>query len=334
VTGLATLGGPLVGGAVTQGLAWQWIFWLNVPLGLLLIPLVRGRIDESFGTDVGLDVPGLALSAAGALGLVWGLVRGNVVGWGSAEVVGSLAAGVLLVAAFVAWEARAREPMLPLRYFRLPAFSSGNAASFLLYGSIFGAAFMVPQFLQVSLHYGPLGAGLRLAPWTVTLFLVAPIAGARVSRIGERPLVVGGLVLQAAGLAWLALIARPDLAYPAMVAPLVVSGVGVSMAMPAVQNAVVGAVPRPAIGKASGTFNTLRQLGGTFGIAIVATAFAAAGGYASPQAFSDGFARAIGVTAALSLAAAAAGLRTPGRRVAVPAVPPAARTPVLAERGE
>jgi EmrB/QacA subfamily drug resistance transporter len=314
VTGLATLGGPLVGGAVVQGLAWQWIFWLNVPIGLLLIPLVLSRIEESFGTGGRLDAGGLALVTGGALGLVWGLVRGNAAGWGSPEVAGTLTAGALLTVAFVVWESRVREPMLPMRYFRSRAFSAGNAAGFLLYGSIFGVAFFVPQFMQNALGYGPLATGLRLIPWTVTLFVVAPIAGSLVNRVGERPLIAGGLVLQAAGFAWIALIAQPGVAYAALVAPLVVAGCGVSMAMPAAQNAVIGAVPRDAIGKASGAFNTLRQLGGSFGIAILAAVFAGAGSYAGPQAFSDGFVPAIGVAAALSLAAAIAGLWTRGRR--------------------
>ena len=334
VTGLATVGGPLVGGAVVQGLAWQWIFWLNVPIGLVLVPLIRNRIQEGYGSGTSVDVGGLGLVTGAALGLVWGLVRGNGSGWGSFEVVGSLLAGTLLLVAFVAWELRAREPMLPMRFFRSRAFVAGNAACFLLYGSIFGAAFFFAQFLQTALHYGPLGAGLRLVPWTVTLSLVAPVAGARVNRVGERPLIVAGLLLQAAGFAWIALIAEPGLAYSAMVVPLVVAGCGVSMAMPAAQNAVIGAVPRSAIGKASGTFNTLRQLGGTFGIAILAAVFAGTGGYASAQAFSDGFGAATGVAAGMSLAAAIAGLLTPGRRPPSPVVAPApARAAVLQAEG-
>jgi EmrB/QacA subfamily drug resistance transporter len=323
VTGLATVGGPLVGGAVVQGLAWQWIFWLNVPIGLLLIPLVLRRIKEGYGSGASLDLGGLVLVSGAALGLVWGLVRGNGAGWGSLEVVASLAAGALLLAAFVAWELRVREPMLPMRFFRSRAFAAGNGAGFLLYGAIFGAAFFFAQFLQTTLGYGPLATGLRLVPWTVTLSLVAPVAGAQVNRLGERPLIVTGMLLQAAGFAWIALIARPGLAYLAMVPPLIVAGCGVSMAMPAAQNAVIGAVPRGAIGKASGTFNTLRLLGGTFGIAILAAVFAGTGGYASAQAFSDGFAAAILVAAGMSLTAAVAGLLTPGRRAAVPVTAPA-----------
>src|SRR6266542_736343 len=201
VTGLATVGGPLVGGAVVQGLAWQWIFWLNVPIGLLLIPLVLSRIEEGLGSRTSLDLGGLALVTGAALGLVWGLVRANGFGWGSLEVVASLAAGALLLVAFVAWELRVREPMLPMRFFRSRAFSAGNTAGFLLYGAIFGAAFFFAQFLQTTLHYGPLGTGLRLVPCPSTLSLVAPIAGARVNRLRERPLIVAGLLLQAAAFA-------------------------------------------------------------------------------------------------------------------------------------
>ena len=141
--------------------------------------------------------------------MVWGLVRGNAAGWGSTEVVAALAAGALLAVAFVAWELRAREPMLPMRFFRSRAFSAANAANFFLFASLFGAVFFLAQFLQTALGYGPLDAGLRLVPWTATLLVVAPIAGALVDRIGERPLMVGGLLLQAVGMAWIALIAEP-----------------------------------------------------------------------------------------------------------------------------
>ena len=314
ITGLATLGGPLVGGAVVQSLAWQWIFWLNLPIGLIVVPLVLLRIEESKGTGGSLDLGGLALVSGAAFGLVWGLVRGNGAGWASLEVTGSLAFGLVLAAAFVVWELRVREPMLPMGFFRSRAFSAGNAAGFLLYGSIVGAAFFFAQFLQTGLGYSPLGTGLRLLPWTATLFVVAPLAGSWVNRVGERRLIVVGMSLQAVGFAWIALIAAPDLSYVAMVPPLILAGCGVSMAMPAAQNSILGAVPRAAVGKASGTFNTLRQLGGTFGIAVLAAVFAAAGSYASPQTFIDGFVSATTIAAVMSLAAAVTGSLLPGRR--------------------
>jgi MFS family permease len=312
----------VVGGAIAQGLAWEWIFWLNVPIGAIAIVLARRRVEESVGARTTVDHLGVALVTGAALGVVWGLVRGNDAGWGSAEVVGSLAAGALLTIAFVAWELRAPQPMLPMRFFRSRAFASGNAAGFFLYGSLYGSVFFVAQFLQIAQGYDPLSTGLRMLPWTGSLFLVAPIAGARINRIGERPFLAGGLLLQAIGMAWIALVAAPGVAYAALVAPMVVAGAGVSMAMPAAQSSVLRSVSRDEVGKAAGIFNMLRFLGGAFAIAVVAAVFAGAGSYASPQAFSDGFAAAIAVCSGLSLAGAVVAL--PGvRRVpqAVAAAP-------------
>jgi EmrB/QacA subfamily drug resistance transporter len=315
VTGLALIAGPVLGGVVAEGLAWQWIFWLNIPIALIVIPLSRRRLRESAGTGAALDFGGLVLVTGAALGLVWGLMRGNNVGWTSLEVVSALAAGGLLTLAFVSWELRAVAPMVPMRLFRARAFAAGNAAGVFLYASLYGTLFFVAQFLQTAQGHGPLGAGLRLLPWTATLFVVAPIAGALVNRLGERRLVVIGLLLQAGGMAWIALIAGPDVAYAALVVPLIVAGSGVSMAMPAAQNVVLSAVAPVEIGQASGTFNMLRQLSGVFGIAVLVAVFASSGSFASAQAFSAGFAPAIGVAAVLSLAGVVAGLWLPSRRV-------------------
>lgn len=323
LTGLAVASGPLIGGAVTEGIAWQWIFWLNVPIGLIVAPLALRRMPESHGPDSALDVRGLALVASGVLGIVWGLVRGNAAGWDSVEVVGALAAGATLLGAFVAWELRARAPMLPMRYFRSRAFSAGNAAIFFVIASLFSGVFFLSQFMQTGLGHGPLGAGLRLLPWTATLFFVAPVAGALVDRVGERPLLVAGGSLQAAGMAWVALVAGPGMGFGEIVAPLVIAGVGASMTFPAAQGSVVGAVPPEAIGKAAGTNSTMRELGGVFGVAISVAVFAGAGSYASPAAFSDGFVAAIGVAAGLSLIGAVCGAALPSRR-APRAVAPAA----------
>ena len=316
ITGLAVASGPLIGGAVVQGLAWQWIFWINVPIGVVAVPLVLTKMRESRGTDTSLDLRGLALVTGGVLGIVWGLVRGNEAGWGSPEVVGSLVLGAVLIAAFVAWELRAREPMLPMGFFRSRAFSAGNAAIFLTFASLFAAVFFYAQLLQTGLGYDPLGAGLRLMPWTATFITVAPVAGALADRIGERPLMVAGLSLQATGLAWLALIAEPGMAYSQMLAPFIVGGVGVSMAIPAAQNSVLGSMAESALGKAAGANSMMRELGGVFGIAVVVAVFAGAGSYASPQAFTDGFGPAILVAAGLALLGAVAGLALPGRRAA------------------
>jgi EmrB/QacA subfamily drug resistance transporter len=313
VTGLATIAGPIVGGGVAGGIAWEWIFWVNVPIGLAALLLVLTRLEESFGDDTALDVRGLILITGGALGLVWGLVRGNTVGWGSLEVVGALAVGALLVAAFVAWELRAAQPMLPMRLFRSRAFSAAVGASLFLFAALYGSVFFLAQFMQTGLGYEPLEAGLLLVPWTATLIVIAPVAGALGDRIGERPLIAGGLALNAAGLAAIAVLADPDLAYGALLAALVVTGIGASAAIPVVQSALIGAVAPSEVGKASGANNMTQELGGAFGVAILVAVFTAAGGYVSAQAFSDGFTPAMGACAALALAGALVAAALPAR---------------------
>ena len=321
VTGLAVLAGPVIGGAITQGIAWQWIFWINVPIGLLTIPVVLRRVRESYGPRSAPDLAGLALVTGAALGIVWALVRGNSAGWGSVEVIAALAVGVLLAVAFVLWERRTAEPMLPMAMFASRPFSSGNATIFFLSAALYGAVFFMAQFLQTAQGHGPLDAGLRLLPWTATLFVIAPIAGARISRFGERPFALAGLLLQAAGMGWIALIASPDVAYWRLVAPLMIAGCGVSMALPALQNAVVSSVAPASIGKASGAFNMMRQLGGVFGIATLVAVFTGAGGYGSAQLFSDGFTAALGVAVGLSLLGAAASAGLPRAQVATVSAP-------------
>jgi MFS family permease len=254
------------------------------------------------------------LVTAAAMGVMWGLMRANSVGWMSLEVVSAITAGIVLGVAFVLWELRVREPMVPMRLFRSRALASGIAASFLFYAAMYGTLFLLPQFLQVAQGHGPFGVGLRLLPWTATLFVFAPIGGGLVNRMGERSLVVAGLGLQAIGMAWIALTATPGLAYTNLIAPLVLAGAGVSMAMPAAQNVVLGAVAPSEIGKASGTFNMSRFLGGVFGVAVQVAVFAATGSFGSPQAFTAGFVPAIGIAATLSLTAAIVGMWLPGRR--------------------
>jgi EmrB/QacA subfamily drug resistance transporter len=321
VTGISVAMGPLVGGAIVEGIDWEWIFWLNVPIGLAAIPFVLTRIEESFGGDTGLDLPGLALISAAAFGIVWGLVRGNAAGWDSPEVVVALATGLLLVAAFIVWELRAPEPMLPMRFFRSRAFSAGNAAIFLTFASLFGAVFFFAQMLQTVLGYGPFDAGLRLMPWTVTFITVAPVIGALVDRFGERPFMVGGLTLQALGMGWIALIADSGLTYSEFLIPSILAGVGVSTAIPSAQNSVIGSFGIKEVGKAAGANSMMRELGGVFGIAVAVAVFAGAGSFASPDTFLDGFGPAVAVLAAFSLAGALIALALPGRRRAEETAP-------------
>jgi EmrB/QacA subfamily drug resistance transporter len=314
VTALAAVAGPVLGGAVTQGLGWQWIFWLNVPIALAAIPLVLTRVSEVTGPRGPVDLPGLVLVTVAALGLVWGLVQGNTAGWGTAEVTGALTGGAAAAVAFVAWERHAARPMLPARLFRSPAFSAGNAAIFTINASLTGVIFLMPQFLQVVAGQDPLGAGLRLLPWGIAPLLVGPRAGALADRIGERALVVTGALLQAAGVAWIAAVARPGTSYLALITPMTIIGAGLALAIPAATRSVTSNVPPADIGTASGAFTTMRQLGGAFGVAILGAVFAATGSYASPAAFSRGFTTAFGAAAGLALVGAAAGAVLPGLR--------------------
>jgi MFS family permease len=313
-----------VGGAVTQGISWAWIFWLNVPIGLIMIPLILARMPAAGRARVSLDPAGLILATGGTLGIVWALIRANSIGWTSPEIAVTLAGGVLLAVAFVAWELRAADPMVPLGLFRSRAFAAGNAAAFCVFATLLAMVFFMAQFLQTGLGYGPLGAGLRLLPGWATLTLIAPFSGTLISRVGERPLIAGGLTATAGGLAWIALIARAALPYSHLVAPLVLVGAGASVAIPATMSVVMTSVPPAAIGKASGTLNMLRQLGGVFGIAICAAVFAAHGDYTSPATFATGFAPAMGACAGLAVLGAVAGLAIPNRtaRAKPPAMQP------------
>ena len=319
VTGIAVLAGPVVGGAVTQGLAWPWIFWLNVPIGVVMIPLILTKMTASAGTRASLDPIGLVLATGGALGSVWALIRANSLGWASPEIIATLAVGTLLAVVFVGWELRTANPMVPVRLFGERSFAAGNAAAFAVFAMLLALVFLMAQFLQTGLGFDPLGTGLRLLPGWATLTLIAPFAGPLIARVGERPLIGGGLTVAAGGLAWIALIARTGLPYEDLIAPLILAGSGASVAIPATMSAVMTSVPPAAIGQASGTLNMLRQLGGVFGIAICAAVFAARGGYASPAEFTRGFGPALGACAGLALLGAVAGLALPGKQRPAPA---------------
>ena len=296
IAGLAVAMGPLVGGAVVEGISWQWIFWLNVPVGLLLLPLAT-RLTESYGPDKALDLPGLGLASAGLLGIVWGLVNGNSDGWTSPAIVGALIGGAALLSAFVAWELRAPKPMLPMRFFRDRAFAAANGASLFMYFGMFGSIFLLTQFFQTAQGYSPLESGLRVLPWTAMPMVVAPIAGALSDRIGGRPIMATGLALQAIGLAWIAAVSTATVGYASLVGPFILSGIGMAMFFAPVANVVLSAVRPQEEGKASGTNNAIREVGGVLGVAVLASIFARTGGYESPATFSDGLVPALWVGA-------------------------------------
>lgn len=322
VTGLGIIGGPLLGGAISQGLAWQWIFWLNLPIGAAIMLLALRRLPESFGRDGGIDLPGMVLVTASALGLVWAILRGNGAGWASPEIIVAFVAGLLLAGAFVLWQRHAAQPMVPLRLFASRAFAVGVGTSFLFYAGMYSVVFFLPQFFQSAQGHGPLGAGLRLLPWTATLFFVAPVAGRLINRFGERRLIVIGVLMQALGFAWIGLAASSATAFSSLIVPLVIAGAGISMAMPAAQNLVLGSVDRAEIGKAAGIFNMFRFLGGVSGIAVTVAVFARAGSLQSSGAFSAGFSAAIETAALISLAAAGLAAALP-RAERAPAADPA-----------
>jgi len=330
VGGLAIAIGPLVGGAVVEGASWQWIFWLNVPIGLVLLPMAWFRLTESRGSSTSLDVPGLVLASLGLLGIVLGVVRGNDHGWTSATVLPPIAVGALLLVAFISWELRAREPMLPLHLFRSRGFTLTNIASLLMFFGMFGSIFLLAQFLQVVQHYSPLQAGLRTLPWTAMPVFIAPVAGLLSDRIGGRPLLAAGLGLQAIGLGWLAAVASPTVAYATMVPAFVVSGVGMSLFFAPVANMVLGSVRRDQEGIASGANNAIRELGGVFGIAVLGAVFSAKGGYATGASFVSGMSSAVWVGGAAVAAAAAAALALPRLRKTQSDLPASPLVPELA----
>ena len=314
IAGLAVAFGPLVGGAVVSGISWHWIFWLNVPIGIVLIPLVLRRLDETYGPAAKLDLTGLALASTGLTGIVWGLVRGHGQGWTSPEIVISLVAGALVFALFVLWELRTAEPMLPMRFFQNRVFTLANVASLLMFFGMFGSIFLLSQFFQTVQGYAPIGSGLRILPWTIMPMFVAPIAGALSDRIGGARLMGVGLTLQAGGLAALAAISTPGTPYWQLVAPFMVSGIGMAMFWAPVANVVLAAVRPEEEGKASGAQNAIRELGGVFGVAVLASVWSHYGSYSTGQSFVDGMVPALWIGAAVVFLGAVAAFMIPSRK--------------------
>jgi EmrB/QacA subfamily drug resistance transporter len=329
--------GPLVGGAIVEGVAWNWIFWVNVPIGIALIPLALFGLKESHGPDRRLDMVGLGLVSVGLFGIVWALINGNGEGWTSPPIVGAFAIGALFLLGFVAWERRSPAPMLPLRFFRSRSFSFVNLSSMFMSFGMFGAIFLLVQFLQFALRYSPLEAGLSILPWTLAPIFVAPVAGALSDRVGGGLLMGIGLSLMSIGLAWLGLIASTSIEYTAMIVPFIISGVGMGLFFAPMANVLLSSVRPEEEGKASGASGAIRELGGVFGVAVLASIFAREGSYQSPQAFVDGMVPAVLLGAVVvGMGAALAFLipRSVGSREATPARASGPAEMGLAREGE
>ena len=313
ISGLGVAVGPVVGGAVVEGLDWSWIFWLNVPVGVLAVVLAATVLRESRGGAVRLDPLGLLLSAAGMLLLVWGVVDGPDHGWSSARVLSMLLGGSGLLAAFVAWQRRNSAPMLPLSLFRSRGFSLVNVVTLTFSAGTFGAVFLLAQFFQVVQGLSPLDAGIRTLPWTMAPMIVAPLAGIFADRLGVRNLIVAGQALLAVGILWIALATTTDVGYGDLVIAFVLAGVGMGLTFAPISTMALESVTPGERGVASGANNTIRELGVAVGIAVLASIFSSTGDYTSRQSFVDGLVPAVIVGAALVAAGGIVALGLPRR---------------------
>jgi EmrB/QacA subfamily drug resistance transporter len=287
ISGLGVALGPLIGGAVVQGWNWQAIFWLNVPFGIVSLPLVLFALPNSFGARLRADVAGVLLAGPGVLGLVYGIVRGNDAGWGSPEVLGALIGGAALTVGFLFWESRTSAPLLPLRLFRNRSFSVANAVGATFGFGIFGAIFILIQFLQVVQGHSPLEAGVMTMPWTMAPMVVAPLAGIFAPRLGTRLLIVVGLSLQAAGILWIAATLAPDVEYTTMLPAFIAAGIGMGLVFAPMSTAVLATMREADHAKASGTNSTLREIGTALGVAVLTAIFVGAGGQLLPTEYVD-----------------------------------------------
>ncbi|MFE3058403.1 MFS transporter [Nocardia sp. NPDC059239] len=314
ISGLGVALGPVVGGAVVDGLSWQWIFWINVPIGIVAVPLAARILNESFGGARKLDPIGLLLSAGGVLAVVWGVIHGADDGWTSAKVLTGLIGGAALLAAFVLWENRSADPMLPLRLFRSRSFTAVNTVLFTFSVGVFGSIFLLAQYFQVVQGYTPLQSGIRTLPWTMAPMVVAPLAGLIVDRVGVRPLIAIGQVFLSAALLWMALITTVDVSYGSFVLPFVLGGIGMGLTFAPTATAVMASAAPADQGMASGTNNTIREVGVAMGVAVLASVFASHGSYLSPQEYVDGLTPAVKVGAAIVAVGALVALLLPSRQ--------------------
>jgi EmrB/QacA subfamily drug resistance transporter len=314
VSGAGVLLGPLVGGALVTHGNWQWIFWVNVPVALAAIALAAAGLQPTHGPKTKIDVPGLALVAAGLVAIVWGLTRGSEIGWTSKQVVPALGAGALWLAALAVWELAASAPVLPFRALRRRRYLALDAASLAASFALFGALFMLMQFLEVVQGHSAARAGLATVPLVAAALVLMPVAGALCGRIGVRPLVVLGLALQAAALAWFAHVSVVAVAYTRLLPGLVAYGAGIGLSLLPVAYGVLESVRAEAATQACAANVAIRGAGGAGGVAGLTAVLLTSGSYASGAAFTDGLVRALWVGAAVVGGGAVVSLVIPGRR--------------------
>jgi EmrB/QacA subfamily drug resistance transporter len=334
ITGVAVAAGPLVGGAVVEGLAWPWVFWLNVPVGIVIAFLTIRKVGESDRVLRNVDPVGLTLATLGVFGIAQALIRGNDAGWTSTSILAGLVGGVIALALFVVWEHRSRYPMIPMTLFGNRGFTGGCVTSFVLMAGVFGLGFLTAQYLQLALHHDPLGVGLRLLPATGVALFLSPVAGRLADRIGDKPLVMLGLGLQATGLVAIGALVTETSGYATTMVPLFIAGAGIAIGFPTVTIAVMRSVGPADAGVASGIGNTFRQVGAVFGIAIAAAVFTAEGGYRSAGEFVDGFGPAMIALGVLSATGVLAGSMIPRskRVVTSPLLPVRSRVSAAEEK--
>ncbi|MGI5282737.1 MFS transporter [Nonomuraea polychroma] len=273
INGLGIAAGPLVGGLVTEGIDWHWIFWINVPAGLVTLPFTLLTVRESKGRDRTIDLPGTCLITGAVVLSVWTIVNVADLGWTDPGMLLTSGCALLCFALFLWWESRAKEPFVPARLYRVRPFMLSNFVSLTMYFGVFGAVFFLMQYLQGPLGFSPLEAGLRTLPWTAIPMVAVPLTSLLVKRVGGGILQAIGATLQAVALGWLAFVAAVGASYTSMIPALVIAGFGMGMVFAANPAVVVGSVPDHDHGKATGVNNTIREFGGALGVAVLTMVF-------------------------------------------------------------
>lgn len=313
VSGLGVALGPVIGGAVVEGISWQAIFWLNVPVALVALPLLLVAIPESRGTWQKLDPLGVLLLGGAVFLGIWGIVHGNDDGWSDPLVVGPLVLAVALLPAYVLWARGRAHAVLPLRLFAARKFTVANVIFLMFTLGMFGTVFLLAQYLQIVQGYTPLEAGIRTLPWTAAPMVVAPLAGALVGRLGYRNLLFTGLVLQTASLVWFAALTENGSGYTSFLVPLVMAGVGMGLVFAPGASMVLDGLPDSDFAIASSANSTIREFGVALGIALLVAVFLGNDGSLTPTGYDGAIGPALLTGAAAVLVAVVASLFAPGR---------------------